>query len=118
MRICHLFVVRKYQVLNIIRGKRNTKVRMMTRKLDLSGPKGNAFVILGLANDLGKQLGIEDHGTIVNRQQIQTDMQSGDYNNLLRVFKEYFGDHVTFTSPHELDGVDGDLYSIEESEWI
>jgi len=55
--------------------------------LDLTGPQGNAFVLLGYASDLSKQLGL-DHDTI------QAELTSGDYENLISVFEKYFGEHV------------------------
>lgn len=55
--------------------------------IDLTGPQGNAFAILGLANQLSKQLGYDF-------TDIQNEMTSGDYENLLEVFDEYFGDYV------------------------
>lgn len=58
--------------------------------IDLSGPQGNAFSILGIAKNLSKQLGMDF-------KPIQDEMTSGDYENLLEVFTEYFGDYVQFT---------------------
>ena len=53
--------------------------------VDLTGPDGNAFALMGLASRLAKQLGIESP---------TTEMMSGDYENLLEVFDKYFGDFV------------------------
>lgn len=58
--------------------------------IDLSGPEGNAFVLLGYARDLGRQLGWDSERV----QQVQSEMQSGDYENLLTVFDREFGDYV------------------------
>ena len=55
--------------------------------LDLTGPDGNAFVLMAYANKYAKQLGI-DHRPIIE------EMQSGDYENLIEVFDKYFGDYV------------------------
>ena len=55
--------------------------------IDLTGPDGNAFALMGLANKLAKQLGL-DSEIIIN------DMMSGDYENLLEVFDGNFGDYV------------------------
>ena len=56
--------------------------------IDLTGPEGNAFCLLGLARNLAKQLDrdVED---------IHKRMTSGDYENLITVFEEEFGDLVT-----------------------
>ena len=56
--------------------------------IDLTGPQGNAFFLLGTASRLADQLG-KDKADIIKR------MQSGDYENLLQVFEEEFGDFVT-----------------------
>lgn len=55
--------------------------------IDLTGPEGNAFVLLGYASRFGKQLGL-DVPTILD------EMKSGDYENLITVFDRYFGDFV------------------------
>ena len=56
-------------------------------ELDLTGPDGNAFVILGYARRLSRQLD-EDWDTV------RDEMTSGDYENLIKVFEKYFGVHV------------------------
>lgn len=55
--------------------------------IDLTGPEGNAFVLLGYVSRFGKQLGL-DVPTILD------EMKSGDYENLITVFDRYFGDFV------------------------
>jgi alanine-alpha-ketoisovalerate/valine-pyruvate aminotransferase len=57
-------------------------------EIDLSGPQGNAFVLLGLAKRLAKQMGLD-------AEDIKTQMTSGDYENLIQVFDDNFGDQVT-----------------------
>jgi hypothetical protein len=56
-------------------------------EIDLSGPQGNSFFLLGTASNLSKQLGLDG-------KSIQREMMSGDYENLLQVFDSYFGDYV------------------------
>jgi len=60
-----------------------------TRKqvVDLTGPQGNAFYLLGLASKLCKQLEIED-------DIILEDMKMGGYEHLITTFDDYFGDYV------------------------
>jgi spore maturation protein SpmB len=58
--------------------------------VDLTGPDGNAFALIGLATRLAKQLGIDSHTINI----IKTKMMSGDYEHLLKVFDKYFGDFV------------------------
>lgn len=56
--------------------------------IDLTGPQGNAFYLLGTANNLAKQLGL-------NGKEIMEEMKNGDYENLLQVFDKNFGNIVT-----------------------
>ena len=55
--------------------------------IDLTGPDGNAFVLMGYAKSFAKQMGV-DSKTIID------EMMSGDYENLLEVFDKHFGDFV------------------------
>lgn len=57
-------------------------------EIDLTGPKGNAFYLIGQAKTLAKQLG-KDHKAIAE------EMMSGDYEYLLEVFEREFGEYVT-----------------------
>jgi hypothetical protein len=57
-------------------------------EIDLTGTEGNAFFLLGTAQRLAKQLDMDN-------QTIQSEMMSGDYENLLEVFDKYFGHFVT-----------------------
>jgi hypothetical protein len=52
--------------------------------IDLNGPQGNAFYLLGFAQRLARQFGY-------NPQQVINEMQDGDYENLIQVFDNYFG---------------------------
>ena len=56
-------------------------------QLDLTGPDGNAFVLLGHARTLSKHLHLDF-------KPIQEEMTAGDYDNLVNVFDEYFGEYV------------------------
>ena len=57
-------------------------------EIDLTGPQGNAFYLLGTAKKLANQLGL-------NSNEILNEMQSGDYENLIQVFDKNFGSFVT-----------------------
>tara|TARA_R100000900_G_scaffold144902_1_gene129709 strand:+ start:540 stop:761 length:222 start_codon:yes stop_codon:yes gene_type:complete len=57
-------------------------------EIDLTGPDGNAFALMGYAKGFSRQLGL-------NFKEIQTEMTSGDYENLLEVFEKHFGSFVT-----------------------
>ena len=56
--------------------------------IDLTGPDGNAFALMGYAKNSSRQLGLDF-------KEIQTEMTSGDYENLLEVFEKHFGSFVT-----------------------
>lgn len=55
--------------------------------IDLTGPEGNAFYLLGLAHKYGKMLSLDC-------DKIVAEMKSSDYENLIKVFDKYFGDFV------------------------
>ena len=57
------------------------------REIDLSGPEGNSFVLIGMAKTFSKQLNLD-------YEKIKTEMMIGDYDNLVDVFEKYFGDFV------------------------
>jgi hypothetical protein len=65
-----------------------SKVEKTGIEIDLTGPDGNAFVLIGYGSRLAKQLGLD-------KDAIQKEMMSGDYENLLKVFDKYFGEFVT-----------------------
>ena len=58
--------------------------------IDLTGPQGNAFVLLGYAKQFARQLKLED----AEMRKIVTEMQEGDYEHLVQTFDKYFGNHV------------------------
>lgn len=55
--------------------------------IDLTGPDGNAFALMGYAKRFAKQLNLDSNKII-------SDMTSGDYENLIQVFDDNFGDFV------------------------
>ena len=55
--------------------------------IDLTGPDGNAFALMGYTKRFAKQLGLDS-------EEIISNMTSGDYENLLQVFDENFGSFV------------------------
>ena len=57
-------------------------------EIDLTGPQGNAFFLLGTATKLARQLDL-------NEYEVLAEMKEGDYENLLQVFDRYFGSFVT-----------------------
>jgi hypothetical protein len=60
-------------------------------EIDLTGPQGNAFVLLGLADNLARQLGYDE----TRRTCILEEMKLTDYEGLLFTFDREFGTLVT-----------------------
>jgi hypothetical protein len=57
-------------------------------EIDLTGPNGNAFYLIGAANNLAKQLGLDGKA-------IKAEMMRGDYEHLVNTFDKHFGHFVT-----------------------
>jgi hypothetical protein len=55
--------------------------------IDLTGPDGNAYALLAYAKRFAQQFDLDFN-------QIKDEMTSGDYENLIRVFDDYFGEIV------------------------
>lgn len=72
----------------MIKSKSEKPVSMI--ELDLTGPDGNAFYLLGLAKHLGKGMGKSQEAI----KAIIDDMTASNYEHLLEVFETYFGDQV------------------------
>jgi hypothetical protein len=68
----------------MIRNKKDAYERV----IDLTGPDGNAYALMGYAVRFAKQLDLD-------ATQIREEMMAGDYENLVAVFDKYFGDYVT-----------------------
>lgn len=68
-----------------------SKEELESRKpqIDLTGPDGNAFALMAYAKRWSDQLGLD-------YTEIQRDMTSGDYEHLLSVLEQHFGDYVIF----------------------
>ena len=56
-------------------------------EMDLTGPEGNVYVLIGTAMNLARQFGYDD-------EMIKEQMMSGDYENVVQTFDKYFGEHV------------------------
>lgn len=69
----------------MIRDKRKEKHRKPV--IDLTGPDGNAFVLLGNAQHLAEKLGLDSDA-------ILAEMQAGDYEHLVETFDRHFGEYV------------------------
>ncbi len=66
--------------------KKKTESREIV--IDLTGPDGNVFVLMGYAIRYARQLDL-DGDKIIN------EMKSSDYENAVQVFDKYFGSFVT-----------------------
>jgi len=65
-----------------------------TITIDLDGPEGNAFRLLGNAATLANRLDYDVDA-------ILSEMKSGSYINLVQTFESYFGDIVTLETTDE-----------------
>lgn len=97
----------------MIRKKEENKERV----IDLTGPDGNAFALIGYAQSFARQLesiweeemrencihnrtllelGLADSRAFPESfaEKVVTEMTSGDYENLVQVFDRYFGSFV------------------------
>lgn len=70
--------------------KRN-KPESTTLDIDLTGPEGNAFVLMGYVRTFGRQLGYSEAKILA----IQKVMRMGNYDGLINMFDKEFGDYVT-----------------------
>lgn len=58
--------------------------------IDLTGPDGNAFVLIGIATKFCRELGWDK----AKAQDLINEMIDGDYEHLLGAFDREFGDFV------------------------
>jgi hypothetical protein len=58
-------------------------------EIDLSGPDGNAFALLGMAKSWARDLQLD-------WAPIRDEAMSGDYEHLLETLDEHFGELVDF----------------------
>ena len=58
--------------------------------IDLTGPEGNAFYLIGLAKNLARQLNYNKTDIDI----LMLDLKSGSYEDLIQVFDEHFGNYV------------------------
>ena len=56
--------------------------------IDLTGPDGNVFALMGKAKGFARDLGLDG-------DEIIKDMMSSDYEHAVKVFDDNFGDFVT-----------------------
>ena len=68
----------------------NSRPKNSKIEIDLRGPNGNAFILLGLVESLGKQLNFPKE--VIN--DIKNVMMMGSYEDLIQTFDIWFGNYV------------------------
>jgi hypothetical protein len=67
-------------------------IRKKTNKerplIDLSGPQGNAFYLMGVVKQTFRRSGASELG-----DEIVAEMMNGDYDHLVKTFDLYLGEH-------------------------
>ena len=66
--------------------------RLKKMIVDLSGPQGNAYALMGVARSIGRELN-RPYNEI---KDVETRMMSGDYDNLVKVMYLEYGDFIQF----------------------
>ena len=67
-----------------------TKTTIQPRVIDLRGPEGNAFYLLGYVDLVGKRM----QWSPSRIERVKRQMMSGDYQNLVQVFAQEMGEMV------------------------
>ncbi len=77
--------------------------------IDLDGPDGNAFALMGLAKRFAKEMGLDQDKVI-------KEMKEGDYIDLLIAFDSIFGNWVDTSTGNEylMDDIDRRLHEREQ----
>lgn len=86
--------------------KKNPSMLKENVTIDISGPDGNAFALIGYAKKFAKQLDMDF-------RPIKDEMMSGDYDNLLRVFNKNFGNVVDLVGYKEEDDYEEEFESAQ-----
>jgi hypothetical protein len=60
-------------------------------EIDLTGPDGNSFALMGKAKELCNLLNERRGADYLDYKAIQAEMRSDDYEHLLEVMEKYFG---------------------------
>ena len=64
------------------------KPKKFKPQIDLSGPQGNAFYLMGVVIKTFRQSGAPELG-----ESIVAEMKKGDYEHLVKTFDLYLGEH-------------------------
>lgn len=83
------------------------------QEIDLDGPEGNAFVLIGTFMSAAKQLDYSDDEI----KRVSDEMTSGDYTNLVKLFDDHLGSYFTlYTTDKKLLRAVGSEDDIPEEE--
>lgn len=77
--------------------------------IDIDGPDGNAYALMGYADSIYKMLKkegilefrdifLKEDEELITIDEIIAEMKSSDYENLLQVFNKYFGEYADLCS--------------------
>ena len=64
-----------------------TKDKTRKQVIDLTGPDGNSFYLLSMAQKLSKQIGLDWN-------EVRDVMTEGNYEELIAAFDIYFGNYI------------------------
>ncbi len=59
-------------------------------QIDLRGQEGNAFALMAIAENIGKQLQVPRE----EREAITKEMMSSDYEHLVAILEKNYGDYI------------------------
>ena len=77
--------------------------------IDLDGPEGNAFVLVGIAKNLARN----SHYSKEETDELMQDMKSKSYGDLLVTFDSHFGSIVDFEMSEEyMQNIDSKRFKI------
>jgi hypothetical protein len=63
-------------------------------QIDLTGPDGNVFALMGIARNLSKVLNKRRDAQYFDADAIIADMKSDDYEHALEVMEKHFGEFI------------------------
>lgn len=86
---------------------------LSNKKLDIGGPKGNVFAVLGIAMGIVKQ--VEGKAASKTWAAEAFDLDNSSYEDVLRAVIAKTG--ITLIASHDI-GIDPSLYTIEDNEYL
>lgn len=77
--------------------KYNLILSLKNNRIDLAGPQGNVFQLIGL----GRKWLIDLEAPKLEREEFSHQMMNGDYRHALEVFKSWFGEDIIYNSDED-----------------